>query len=218
ADPVSGAGRAPRSSAEDSARITQVGPGTPMGELMRRYWHPSAASAELLGNAFRTKGVRVLGEDLVLYRDRSGQLGLIDRHCAHRRADLTYGIAENDGLRCPYHGWKFDHAGRCLEQPFEETMHPDGRFKERTALHGYRVEELGGLIFAYLGPEPAPLLPRWGPLVWAEAVRDVAISELPCNWLQCQENSLDPVHVEWLHNYFGNYVRALKGDAPPLSA
>jgi 5,5'-dehydrodivanillate O-demethylase len=201
-------------SAEENQRLTEVGPGTAMGELMRRYWHPIAAAGELAENPFRTKAVRLLGEDLVLYRDRSGQLGLIDRLCAHRRTDLTYGIAENDGLRCPYHGWKFDHTGRCVEQPFEDTMHPDGHFKEKTPLHGYHVEELGGLIFAYMGPDPAPLLPRWGPLVWDECVRDVAISELPCNWLQCQENSLDPVHVEWLHNYFGNYVRAIKGGEP----
>jgi len=103
---------------EENARLTQVGPGTPMGELMRRYWHPVAAGAELLDNPFRTKAVRLLGEDLVLFRDRSGQLGLIDRLCAHRLADLTYGVVEDDGLRCQYHGWKYDGAGRCTEQPF----------------------------------------------------------------------------------------------------
>src|SRR6266581_4643387 len=124
--------------AEENARLTQVGPGTPMGELMRRYWQPVAAAAELAENPFRTKPVRILGEDLVLFRDRSGKLGLIDRLCAHRRADLTYGVAEEDGLRCQYHGWKYDCSGRCVERPFEETMHPEAG-KGGIFLHGYPV-------------------------------------------------------------------------------
>lgn len=202
---------------EQNERLTQVGPGTPMGELMRRYWHPIAASAELLDNPFRTKEVRLLGEDLVLFRDQRGQLGLIERLCAHRRVNLAYGVAEEDGLRCQYHGWKYDHAGRCVEQPFEETARPEARFKDRIRLTAYPVQEVGGLLFAYLGPEPAPLLPRWAPLVWGNGVRDIAITELPCNWLQCQENSLDPVHVEWLHNYFSSYVRGFDRNAPPPS-
>jgi len=203
--------------AEENARLTEVGPGTVMGELMRRYWHPIAATAEIDDNPFRTKAVRILGEDLALFRDRSGKLGLIDRLCAHRRADLTYGVAEDDGLRCQYHGWMYDGTGQCIEQPFEETVRPEARFKDRIKMNGYRVEELGGLIFAYLGPEPAPMLPHWGPLVWGNTVRDIAITELPCNWLQCQENSLDPVHVEWLHNYFWNYLKAVKSDGSALS-
>jgi len=203
--------------AEENARLTEVGPGTVMGELMRRYWHPIAATAEIDDNPFRTKAVRILGEDLALFRDRSGKLGLIDRLCAHRRADLTYGVAEEHGLRCQYHGWMYDGTGQCIEQPFEETVRPEARFKDRIKMNGYRVEELGGLIFAYLGPEPAPMLPHWGPLVWGNTVRDIAITELPCNWLQCQENSLDPVHVEWLHNYFWNYLKAVKSDGSALS-
>ncbi len=202
---------------EENQRLTQVGPGTPMGELMRRYWHPVAAAAELDDNPFRTKPVRILGEDLVLFRDRSGKLGLIDRLCAHRRADLTYGVVEDDGLRCQYHGWMYDCTGQCIEQPFEETVRPEARFKDKIKLNGYPAQELGGLIFAYLGPEPAPMLPHWGPLVWGNTVRDVAITELPCNWLQCQENSLDPVHVEWLHNYFWNYLKGMKSDKTALT-
>jgi len=191
------------STAENDA-LTHVGRGTPMGELMRRYWHPVAAVAEL--DERPTKQVRLLGEDLVLYQDKSGTLGLIDRLCAHRRVDLSYGIPEEHGLRCMYHGWVYDETGQCVEQPFEETVHPDGRFKEKVKLAGYPVEELGGLIFAYMGPLPAPLLPRWEQLVWDNAVRDIAISHLPCNWLQCQENSIDPVHVEWMHTYFARYI------------
>ena len=197
----------------DNELLTQVSPGKPMGELMRRYWHPIAATAELDASPFRTKGVRVLGEDLVLFRDRSGRLGLIGRYCAHRRVDLAIGVVEHDGLRCQYHGWKFNHAGHCVEQPFEDTVHPEDNFKARCPLPGYEVQEIAGLIFAYLGPRPAPAMPLWEPYVWDNVVRDIAITELPCNWLQCQENSLDPVHVEWLHGYFGNYVSQLFGEA-----
>ena len=192
-------------SVQENERLTRVGPGSPMGELMRRYWHPIAAAAEL--DERPTKEVRLLGEDLVLYKDRSGTLGLIDRVCAHRRVNLAYGIPEEHGLRCMYHGWLYDETGQCIEQPFEETVHPDGRFKEKVKLAGYPVQVLGGLVFAYLGPAPVPLLPRWEQLLWDNAVREICISELPCNWLQCQENSLDPVHNEWLHGYLGNVVR-----------
>jgi 5,5'-dehydrodivanillate O-demethylase len=191
-------------SQQENERLARVGPGTPMGELMRRYWHPIAPAAELAEKP--TKAVRLLGEDLVLYRDNSGTYGLIDRACPHRRVDLSYGIPEEHGLRCMYHGWLFDETGACTEQPFEETVHPDGRFKEKTGIAGYPVEECGGLLFAYMGPQPAPLLPRWEPLTWEQSVKDIAISELPCNWLQCQENSLDPVHVEWMHVYYGQYT------------
>ena len=205
-------------SIQENELLTRVGPGTPMGELMRRYWHPIAAVDELDNSPFRTREIRLMGEDLVLYRDRSGRLGLIESRCAHRRVNLAYGVVEEDGIRCQYHGWKYDSTGACVEQPFEETVRPDGRFKEKCGLKGYRVEELCGLIFAYLGPEPAPLLPRWAPLVWDNAVRDICITELPCNWLQCQENSLDPVHTEWLHRYFGTYAKQLiKGGAPDFS-
>ena len=196
-------------SIQDNELLTRVGPGTPMGELMRRYWQPIAAIGELDASPFRTKEVRILGEDLVLFRDRSGRLGLIDRWCAHRRVNLSYGVVEEDGLRCQYHGWKFDSTGACIEQPFEETVHPDGRFREKCGLVGYSVEEFCGLIFAYLGPQPVPYLPHWEPMGWDNAVRDIAITELPCNWLQCQENSLDPVHAEWLHSFFGEYVGKL---------
>ena len=197
---------------EDNERLTRVGPGTPCGELMRRYWHPIAATAEL--DARPTRPVRLLGEDLVLYKDTSGSFGLVGARCAHRRASLLYGVPEPDGLRCMYHGWKYDGAGRCIEQPFEETVNPEARFKDKVAIAGYPVQELGGLLWAYLGPQPAPLLPRWEPLIWENSVRDIAFAELPCNWLQCQENSLDPVHVEWLHTYFGRWMQMRRNGDP----
>jgi len=199
-------------SREENERLTRVGAGTPMGDLMRRYWHPIAAAAELEERP--AKQVRILGEDLVVYRDTSGGYGLIGARCAHRLTSLAHGVPEPDGLRCMYHGWKYDATGQCVEQPFEDTANPGARFKQRVKLAGYPVEQLGGLLFAYLGPQPAPLLPRWEPLVWGNCVRDIAIAELPCSWLQCQENSLDPVHVEWLHTYFGRWMQQRKNGDP----
>ena len=196
-------------STAQNERLTQVGAATPMGKLMRRYWHPIAAAGEL--NERPTKPVRLLGEDLVLYRDKSGTLGLIERFCPHRRVDLSYGIPEEHGLRCMYHGWMMDETGQCIEQPFEETVHPDGRFKEKVKIAGYPVQELAGLVFAYLGPSPAPLLPLWEPLTAESVAYDIAITQLPCNWLQCQENSLDPVHTEWLHSYWTRWQQRAAG-------
>jgi len=190
---------------EENERLTRVGPGTPCGELMRRYWHPIAASSQLASHG--TKAVRLLGEDLVLYRDRSGRLGLVGDRCPHRRASMLYGVPEEDGLRCAYHGWRFDAAGRCTEQPYEQAENPHSTFKDRICIKAYPVEELAGLIFAYLGPAPAPLLPRWDLFtLGADVARDIGATVIPCNWLQIVENSLDPVHVEWLHGHFKNYV------------
>ena len=123
---------------EQNRKLIEVGAGTPMGELLRRYWMPVAAVAELDDRP--VKPVRLLGEDLTLYCDRSGTYGLVDRHCPHRRADLSYGWIEECGLRCHYHGWKWDATGRCLEQPFEEMAHPDARFKDRVRIKAYAVE------------------------------------------------------------------------------
>lgn len=190
--------------AEQNDRYTRVGPGTPCGELMRRYWHPVAAAAQMK-DVF-TRPVRLLGEDLVLFKDRSGTYGLVEPHCPHRRMSMIYGIPEQKGLRCAYHGWLFDEAGRCLEQPYEEAEDPTSTFKDRVRITAYPVQEMAGLLFAYLGPDPAPLLPRWDVYVMDGMVRDIGYAELPCSWLQCQENSLDPVHLEWLHSAFTNYV------------
>jgi 5,5'-dehydrodivanillate O-demethylase len=170
---------------------------------MRRYWHPIAASSQLKGPG--TRPIRLLGEDLVLYRDRSGQLGLVGNRCPHRRAGMVFGIPESEGLRCAYHGWLFDAKGRCLEQPYEQAEDPNSTFKDRVTIQAYRVEELGGMIFAYLGPDPAPMVPRWDLFVM-ECPKEIGWAVIPCNWLQISENSLDPVHVEWLHQYFCNYV------------
>jgi 5,5'-dehydrodivanillate O-demethylase len=188
-------------SVEENEALCRVGPGTPMGELMRWYWHPISPAADLLKNP--VKKVRILGEDLVLYRDQQGRLGLIGDRCAHRSMGMQFGIPEEEGLRCPYHGWLYDGTGQCLETPLEP---PDSTFKSRVKIKGYPVEELGGLIFAYLGPAPAPLLPRWDLFVWPNAVRQIGVCVLPCNWLQCQENALDLAHNTYLHGHFFKYV------------
>src|SRR5947209_3647785 len=148
-------------SIEDNKLLTEVGPSTPMGDLLRRYWQPVCAIDELLQRPFRTKELTIMGEDLVAYLDRSGRAGLLARFCAHRRANLAYGIVEEDGLRCVYHGWKFDQDGACVDQPFEDTTHPRDGFQARTRLLAYPVQQLAGLLWAYMGPAPAPLLPRW---------------------------------------------------------
>jgi 5,5'-dehydrodivanillate O-demethylase len=196
-------------SKEENERLTQVKAGTPVGELLRRYWYPIAAVSELARHP--TKFVKILGEELVLFKDAKGRLGLIAAYCAHRRTNLAYGIPEDDGLRCPYHGWKFDRWGRCLEQPFEETIRPGKTFKDNIQLTNYAVEELGGLIFAYLGPKPAPLVPRWDLLVEPGSWREIGHTTTACNWLQTVENILDPVHVEWLHGVFRNYAAERTG-------
>ncbi|HEX6510807.1 MAG TPA: aromatic ring-hydroxylating dioxygenase subunit alpha [Chloroflexota bacterium] len=189
---------------EQNDRLTRVGPGTPMGELMRRYWHPVATLSQMRDKY--TKKVRLLGEDLVLYKDLSNTFGLVDNFCPHRRMSMIYGVPEERGLRCAYHGWLYSETGQCLEQPYEEVEDPEGRFKDKVCIKAYPVQEMAGLLFAYLGPQPTPLLPRWDVYTMEGMVRDIGYAVLPCNWLQCQENSLDPVHLEWLHVRFANYV------------
>jgi 5,5'-dehydrodivanillate O-demethylase len=200
-------------SEEQNRALTEVGRGTPVGELLRRYWMPIAAVAELEERS--TKPVRLMGEDLVLYRDRSGVLGLLDRHCAHRRADLCYGLVEDRGLRCSYHGWLYGETGRCLAQPFEEVAHPGARFKDRISLAAYPVETKAGLVWAYLGPAPAPLVPTWEPFTWGNGFVQIVFSEIPCNWFQAQENSIDPVHFEWLHGHWSRSLHGGQGPAVP---
>jgi 5,5'-dehydrodivanillate O-demethylase oxygenase subunit len=197
---------------EENERLTQTGAGTPAGELLRRYWHPIAASVDLVRE--QVIPVHVLGENLVLYRSNKGELGLIQERCPHRSASLAYGIPDDDGIRCPYHGWYFNNNGQCIAMPYDDAA-GGGTFKDRIRIASYPVEQLGGLVFAYLGPLPAPLLPRWDLMVEDDKIRQIQITHLPCNWLQCQENSLDPVHFEWLHAQQSNWV-ARKGGMPPV--
>jgi 5,5'-dehydrodivanillate O-demethylase len=177
-----------------------------MGELLRRYWHPIGGASELETNA--VKPIRLMGENLVLYRDLNGQFGLIDRHCPHRRADMAYGWVDAPGIRCSYHGWRFDETGRCLEQPYEDTANPKPS-KAGCEIKAYPVREMGGLLWAYMGPSPVPELPVWEPFTWTNGFREVVLADVPCNWFQCQENSIDPVHFEWMHD---NWSNRLAGD------
>ena len=133
-------------SVENNELLTRVGPGTPMGTLMRHYWQPVCGVDDLLRSPFRTHAVKVLGEELVVYRDRRGNLGVVDKYCTHRRASLAYGVVEDDSIRCQYHGWKFDASGRCIEQPFEDTTLPEDNFRDKCGIRAYRVVALGGLI------------------------------------------------------------------------
>jgi 5,5'-dehydrodivanillate O-demethylase len=146
--------------------------------------------------------VRILGEDLVLYRDRSDGLGLIGDRCLHRRVDLQFGIPDERGLRCPYHGWLFGASGACLERPLEAR--PAQEIPQK--LPGYPVQELGGMVFAYMGPLPAPALPRWDLYVQPNAIRQIAVNVLDCNWLQCQENTGDPLHSVYTHGRQFEYI------------
>jgi 5,5'-dehydrodivanillate O-demethylase len=199
----------------ENDRLTRVGKGTPMGELLRRYWHPIAALPDLDANPVRR--VRLMGENLTLFRTTSGALGLVGERCPHRGVDLENGIPEANGLRCPYHGWLFDAQGRCREMPFDDRLRDDDRHRARIGIDSYPVEDLGGLIYAYLGPLPAPLLPRWDLLARTDLDRAVEIHELPCNWLQCMDNSADPVHFEFLHSMLGNYALARQGKPPAMA-
>jgi 5,5'-dehydrodivanillate O-demethylase len=192
---------------EENQYLTQVSRGTPCGELLRRYWHPVAAAAELTDEK-PIRAVKILNEELVIYRNRQGEYGLVGEHCPHRSASLAYGRVEEEGIRCPYHGWKFDQTGRCLEQPAEP---PESTFKDRIKHVAYPVQYLGGLLYAYLGPPPAPLLPRWDVLVWEHGRRwIVKESIIDCNWLQPMENSVDPSHLYWLHGDTERFVPSVK--------
>ncbi len=205
-------------SAEQNRLLTEVGRGTPMGELMRRYWQPIGAAVELRDTW--TKRVRLLGEDLVLFRNQRGELGLIAEQCPHRRASFFHGIPTEQGIRCPYHGWEFDPRGKCVSQPFEKD--DNCAFRDRVATDAYPVQELGGVLFAYLGPntpeQPAPLLPRFDGFVAEGAIRIMGKALLPINWLQIMENSLDPVHTEWLHGHQYEFQKAQEGVKVAISA
>lgn len=184
---------------EENDLLTQVGPGTPCGELLRRYWHPVAAAAELT-EEHPKKRVTILGEELVLFREPNGGYGLVGEHCPHRGTSLYYGFLEDGGIRCPYHGWLFDARGRCLEQPFEPQQ---SLMKHSIRQPAYPVQKLAGFLFAYLGPpDRQPLLPRWDILVWANGIRQLEIRPvLSCNWLQAEENTADVTHTYFLHAY-----------------
>jgi nitrite reductase/ring-hydroxylating ferredoxin subunit len=188
------------------ARLTEVGPGTPMGEALRRYWHPIATSNALTSDVPHRS--RILGEDLIVFRDGGGRAGVVFERCAHRGTSLFFGRVEEDGIRCCYHGFKFDTQGICLEQACEPER---GRRKDAVRQPWYPVEERYGLVFVYMGPPDCkPPLPRYdlfeeldeGEAVFAELpIHGGEVTGLASefNWLQIFENGMDPVHAMWLH-------------------
>ena len=183
-------------SEQDNETLTRVGPGTPAGELLRRYWHPVAVAEDLTDDN-PTKFVRILGEDLVLYRDKSGTVGLIQDHCPHRGASMLYGRVEERGIACAYHGWLYDAQGNCLETPAEPA---DSLFHLTVKGRAYPVRKHIGMYWAYLGPLPAPEIPRYD--VWArkDGTRKVEVHPpIDANWFQAMENSVDPAHLQVLH-------------------
>ena len=194
-----------RSAGTWDPELVEVGPGTPAGELLRRYWHPIARSDEVTA---RPQEIRVLGEDLVVYRDRSGVPGLLEPRCCHRGTTLYFGRVEDDGIRCPYHGWLFAADGRCLDQPCE----PDrGRNRESYRQPWYPLVEYHGLVFTYMGPaDRQPVFPRYDIFEDLDEDREEIVIidhfafggpvEAPCNWFQTHENAMDPYHVFILHN------------------
>lgn len=174
--------------------ITRVGPATPAGRALRKYWLPVGFSHEITSEA--PKLVRWLGEDLLLFRDQFGRVGLTQPNCPHRGTSLDYGWIEGGGIRCCYHGWVFDVQGNCLEQPGEP---PGSNFRDKIRLKAYPVRELGGMIWAYMGEGESPELPNYHFLVREDGERKFSGYLRECNFMQQLENALDPVHATILH-------------------
>jgi len=195
--------------------LTESGPGTPGGAVLRRYWQPAALTEELAGDRPVVE-VTLLGEELVLFRDQGGELGLVSRWCPHRGVDLAYGRLEDGGLRCPFHGWLFDRSGACLETPAEP---PGSQFHTRVRLGCYPVVERNGIVWAWLGGGTPPPLPGLDNFV-APATHVFAFKGMwECNWLQAHEVGVDPAHAAFLHRFevnddeeYGRQFRAMVAD------
>jgi phthalate 4,5-dioxygenase len=174
--------------------LTRTNAGTPAGELLRRYWQPVGMSAELVAGGAPV-AERVMGEDIVLFRDEAGRPGVLALKCAHRCADLSYGRVEAGGLRCVYHGWVFNVDGACLDQPAEPS---DSTFKDRVRQRAFPCREAGGAVWAYFGPGEPPLFPAFPALAPAEFLYTTRWRGR-ANWLQASEGNIDPVHTSYLH-------------------
>lgn len=181
----------------DNELLTRTGPGTPMGELFRRFWHPVLLTEELPEPDGAPVRLRVLSEDLVAFRDTNGQVGIIDAFCPHRRAGLFFGRNEACGLRCVYHGWKFDVHGNCVDMPSEPA---ESTFKNKVKIKAYPAVECGGCIWIYMGPpDTPPALPHleWARVPDTQRVLSRWLQE--CNYMQAVEGEIDSAHVSWLH-------------------
>ena len=194
-------------SREDNEKLTRTGPGTVLGRLMRAYWQPAALVSEV--PAVRpVKAVRLLGEDLVLFRDGAGEWALVGRFCAHRGVDLSYGRLEDGGLRCLYHGWLYGPDGRCRDQPAEPEH---SRFAEKVRIPGYPCVERNGIVFAYLGAGDPPPLPAYDCFAAPDEYTFAFKGLWECNWLQGVEGGIDPSHVSFLHRFLQDDPRAAYG-------
>jgi phthalate 4,5-dioxygenase len=186
-------------STEENELLTRVGPGTPMGELFRRFWLPALLPSELPAPDCTPVRLRLLGEDLVAFRDSSGRLGLLEERCAHRCASLYYGRNEEDGLRCVYHGWKYDVEGHCVDLPSEPA---ESTYKQRIRLQAYPTREWAGLIWAYLGPpERTPELPRFEWTLVPDSHRHLSKWIQDTNWAQALEGEIDTSHLSFMHSW-----------------
>ncbi len=184
-------------SAADNDLLTRTGPDTPMGELFRRFWMPALLSQELPEPDCPPVRVKIMGEELVAFRDTEGRVGLVDPRCPHRGANLFFGRNEQCGLRCAYHGWKFDVTGRCVDLP---TLRPDSNFRNRVRITAYPLREWGELVWAYLGPAgPLPALPDLEFALVPPAHRFVSKKLQQCNWAQAAEGGIDTAHFSFLH-------------------
>jgi len=184
-------------SAEINRLITQTGPDTKCGDLLRQYWQPAALTVELDGER-PVRPVTLLGEDLVLFKDNSGRYGLMDKQCPHRGADLCYGRREDNGLRCPFHGWLFDVSGQCVEMPGEPAQ---SQMHKKVKTKAYPCREKNGIIFAYMGNGNPPPLPGFDCFEAPESYTFAFKGKMECNWLQALEVGIDPVHASFLHRY-----------------
>ena len=192
---------------EENELLTRTGQGTPCGELLRRYWQPVALSAELPAEA-APLSIKILGEDLVLFRDDKGRPGLLGIHCSHRGTNLSYGRVEDGGLRCLYHGWLYNIEGRCLQQPGEPG---GGEHRDAIRHPAYPCKEAGGVIFTYIGPGEPPLLPNYEFLKASPDHLYVAKIFHECSYLQANEGNIDPIHLSFLHRFLENRQEQYRG-------
>ena len=182
---------------EQNDLLSQTGPGTPMGQLFRSYWIPALMSEELPQNECPPVRVKLLSERLLAFRDTQGRYGLIDEFCAHRGVSLWFGRNEENGLRCPYHGWKYDHTGQCIEVPSEPAQ---SGFCNKIKLKSYPLVERGGFLWAYMGPpDKQPPLPEFEVALVPPEQRFISKRWQECNWMQAMEGGIDSSHVSWLH-------------------
>src|ERR671937_275405 len=182
---------------EENELITRVGPGTPMGNLMREYWVPAMLSSELPAPDCDPVRVMLLGEQLIAFRDTSGKVGLIQNNCPHRGASLFFGRNEENGLRCVYHGWKFDAQGNCVDMPNEPA---ESDFKTKVRARAYATQERGGIVWTYMGPKRAPPpLPDLEANMLPDGAWQVGAIQRECNWLQALEGDIDTSHLGFLH-------------------